>query len=203
MTKSGFKLIPKIIILRVFGMVLFLSFLCIANFLPFFTDNPLNYQVIQFLNENIGLVILMGITFLFGEIFNALIFPFNLPAPLFNASGSLLLVAFIFRVFSLVDILVNEKIFLIFSKIAFLIYPFVFIIVLLGGYTAIFKPASKTSLEKETANETKKDQDGCNPGMCKNATWEEVGEEFRCAVYDLLTLIRQSISKKKNEKERL
>ena len=95
MAESRIKSIPKKILLRIFGMVLFLSFLLMANFLPFFTENPLNYQVIQFLNENIGLVILMGVTFLFGEIFNALIFPFNLPAPLFNASGSLLLVAFI------------------------------------------------------------------------------------------------------------
>ena len=204
MTKSENKSIPRIVFLRVIGLVLFLFFLYIANFLPFFTDNPLNYRVIQFLNENTGLIILMSIIFLFGELFNALIFPLNLPAPLFNASGSVLLVAFIFRIFALVDILLNEKIFQVFNKISFLMYPFVFIIVMLGGYMTILTKLSKTDQPQEKEIEFKQrkvEEQSEKTGT--RITWEDVGNEFKQAIYDLLRLIRQSINKKINQKEKM
>jgi hypothetical protein len=83
----------------------------------FFTENPLNYQIILFLNSNIWLIIVMSIIFLFG----VLIFPFNLPAPLFNVSASVLLKTFLFRIFALIDMLLEEHIFQIFERIAFLV----------------------------------------------------------------------------------
>src|SRR3990172_6116240 len=57
--KSKIKSIPGIILLRIAGLLLFISFIYIASFLSFFTDNPVNNQVIQFLNENIGLIVLL------------------------------------------------------------------------------------------------------------------------------------------------
>lgn len=190
MTGSNYRSIPKIVLQRVFGLIFFLVLLSIANHLAFFTENPLNYQMIQFLNNNVWLIIVMSITFMFGEVFNALIFPFNLPAPLFNASASILLVAFLFRIFSLIDIILDEQIFLIFNRIAFIIYPLVFIIVLIGGYIAIFakllgKDDSKSLQDKESKGKT-----GGKP------TWEDVGEEFKQTIFDLLTLVRQSVNKR-------
>ncbi|MCZ7361010.1 MAG: hypothetical protein O8C55_13140 [Candidatus Methanoperedens sp.] len=138
MVKSKIKSIPGIILLRIAGLLLFISFIYIAGFLSFFTDNPVNNQVIQFLNENIGLIVLMSITFLFGEIFSALSFPLNLPAPLFNASAAVLLVTFIFRIFGLIDTLLNKNILRIFDRIELLVYSAVFIIMLIGGYMMIF-----------------------------------------------------------------
>ncbi len=32
----------------------------------------------------------------------------------------------------------------------------------------------------------------------KQLTWEDVGEEFKQAIYDLLSLVRQAIDKKKD-----
>lgn len=144
MTKSSYKSIPWIVLMRLFGLIFFLILLYIANHLAFFTENPLNYQIIQFLNNNIWLIIVMSIIFLFGEVFNALIFPFNLPAPLFNASASVILVTFLFRIFALIDILLDEQIFVIFNRIEFLVYPLVFVIVLIGGYIAILVKLSRT-----------------------------------------------------------
>jgi len=175
--------------MRLFGLVFFLIFLYIANNLAFFTENPLNYQIIQFLNNNIGLIIVMSIIFLFGEVFNALIFPFNLPAPLFNASASVLLVTFLFRIFALIDILLDEQIFIFFNRLAFLVYPLVFVIVLIGGYIAILVKLSRTD-ESESGPEHK-EKTG------EKLTWEDVGDEFRQTICDLLTLMRQSINKKK------
>jgi hypothetical protein len=189
MTRSNYKSIPWIVLLRLFGLVFFIIFLYIANNLAFFTENPLNYQIIQFLNNNFWLIIVMSIIFLFGEVFNALIFPFNLPAPLFNASASVLLVTFLFRIFALVDILLDEQIFVIFNRLAFLVYPLVFIIVLIGGYIAILVKLSRTD-ESESGPEHK-EKTG------EKLTWEEVGDEFRQTICDLLTQMRQSINKKK------
>ena len=111
MPKTTQKSIPGIIALRIFGLLLFLFLLYIANNLSFFTDNPLNYQVILFLNSQIWLLVLITIAFLIGEIFNALIFPLNLPAPLFNAVGAVLLVGFLINLFALFDILLDNNIF--------------------------------------------------------------------------------------------
>ena len=190
MTRSSYKSIPWIVLMRLLGLVFFLILLYIANHLAFFTENPLNYQVIQFLNSNIWLIILMSIIFLFGEVFNALIFPFNLPAPLFNASASVILVAFLFRIFSLIDIILNEQIFLIFNRIAFIIYPLVFIIVLIGGYIAILVKLSKTKESESLQGKEYKEKTG------EKLTWADVGDEFKQTISDLLTLVRQSINKK-------
>ncbi len=190
MTESSYRSIPIIVLKRLFGLILFLVLLYVANHLAFFTENPLNYQIIQFLNNNIWLIIVMSITFLFGEVFNALIFPFNLPAPLFNASASVLLVAFLFRIFSLIDIILDEQILLIFNRIAFIVYPLVFMMVLIGGYIAILVKLSKTDESESLQGKKYKEK------TREKLTWENVGDEFKQTIFDLLTLMRQSINKK-------
>ena len=190
MTESSYRSIPIIVLQRLFGLILFLVLLYVANHLAFFTENPLNYQIIQFLNNNIWLIIVMSIAFLFGEVFNALIFPFNLPAPLFNASASVLLVAFLFRIFSLIDIILDEQILLIFNRIAFIVYPLVFMMVLIGGYIAILVKLSKTDESESLQGKKYKEK------TREKLTWENVGDEFKQTIFDLLTLMRQSINKK-------
>jgi len=190
MTESSYRSIPIIVLKRLFGLILFLVLLYVANHLAFFTENPLNYQIIQFLNNNIWLIIVMSIAFLFGEVFNALIFPFNLPAPLFNASASVLLVAFLFRIFSLIDIILDEQILLIFNRNAFIVYPLVFIMVLIGGYIAILVKLSKTDESESLQGKKYKEK------TREKLTWENVGDEFKQTIFDLLTLMRQSINKK-------
>lgn len=144
MPQTTQKSIPGIIALRIFGLLLFLLFLYIANNLSFFTDNPLNYQIILFLNSQVWLLVLITIAFLIGEIFNALIFPLNLPAPLFNAMGAVLLVRFLISIFALFDILLDNNIFHFLDTLSFIIYPFVFIIVLIGGYILILQNLVRT-----------------------------------------------------------
>ena len=190
MTESSYRSIPIIVLQRLFGLILFLVLLYVANHLAFFTENPLNYQIIQFLNNNIWLIIVMSIVFLFGEVFNALIFPFNLPAPLFNASASILLVAFLFRIFSLIDIILDEQILLIFNRIAFIVYPLVFMMVLIGGYIAILVKLSKTDESESLQGKKYKEK------TREMLTWENVGDEFKQTIFDLLTMMRQSINKK-------
>ena len=136
--KGNRKSVIWLLISRLFGFVLFLVVLAGANALTIFIMNPLFHQVVQFLNKNIVLLIVMFVIFLIGEVFNAFIFPLNLPAPLFVAIGSVFLVAFILRIFAFLDAFTKENIFQIFTELSFLIYLLVFIIVLLGGYSWLF-----------------------------------------------------------------
>jgi len=152
MPQTTLKSIPGIIALRIFGLLLFLFLLYIANNLSFFTDNPLNYQIILFLNSHVWLLVLITFAFLIGEIFNALIFPLNLPAPLFNAVEAVLLVVFLIRIFALFDILLDINIFHIFDTLLFIIYPFVFIIVLIGGYILILQNLVRTDQSPKKRN---------------------------------------------------
>ena len=193
MPQTTQKSIPGIIALRIFGLLLFLFLLYIANNLSFFTDNPLNYQIILFLNSQVWLLVLITIAFLIGEIFNALIFPLNLPAPLFNAVGAVLLVGFLISIFALFDILLDKNIFHFFDTLSFIIYPFVFIIVLIGGYILILRNLVRT--DQSPKKETKPRQDTAAAKTGEAITWEDVGDEFKQAVYDLLTLLRSSIKK--------
>jgi hypothetical protein len=193
MPQTTQKSIPGIIALRISGLLLFLFLLYIANNLSFFTDNPLNYRIILFLNSQIWLLVLITFAFLFGEIFNALIFPLNLPAPLFNAVGAVLLAGFLISIFTLFDILLNINIFHIFDTLSFIIYPFVFIIVLIGGYIAIIQNMVRTDQSPKKGTEPR--QDTAAAKTWEAITWEDVGDEFKQAVYDLLIFFRSSIKK--------
>ncbi|MCD4768351.1 MAG: hypothetical protein K8R34_17840 [Methanosarcinales archaeon] len=193
MPQTTQKSIPGIIALRIFGLLLFLFLLYIANNLSFFTDNPLNYQIILFLNSQVWLLVLITFVFLIGEIFNALIFPLNLPAPLFNAVGAVLLVGFLINLFALFDILVDNNIFHFLDALSFIIYPFVFIIVLIGGYILILQ--NLVQPDQSLKKETEPRQDTAASKTREAITWEDVGDKFKQAVYDLLTLLRSSIKK--------
>ena len=81
----------------------------------------------------------------------------NLPAPLFNAVGAVLLVRFLIKIFALFDILLDTNIFHIFDILSFLIYSFVFIIVLIGGYLAIIQNLLETDQSPKKETEPRQD----------------------------------------------
>jgi hypothetical protein len=107
--------------------------------------------------------------------------------------GAVLFVGFLIRIFALFDILVDNNIFHFLDTLSFIIYPFVFIIVLIGGYIAIFQNLVRTDQSPEKGIKTLQDTAAAETGEA--ITWEDVGDEFKQAVYDLLTLLRSSIKK--------
>jgi len=193
MTKRKHKSIIWILLSKLVGIIIFLIMLFVANILAISLYNPLFNQIVNFLNNNIVLIIIISVMLLIGELFDAIIFPFNLPAPLFNAVGSVFLVSFIFRVFMLVDLIIEENVFHVISGFSFFVYPIVFLVVLVSGYIAIFSRLAEAEKheEKKTKGKLK---------HTKSRTWQDVGDEFRQTIYDFLTLIRNSINKKKHKK---
>jgi hypothetical protein len=175
---------------RIAGIIVFLIILGILNILAEGIRVVMFHQVVGFLNANIGLILALSLFFLIGDLFGALTFPLNLPAPLFNAVGGVLIVAFIFRMFLLVDAMTGLTVFEMIGAIEFMVYPVVFIIVLIAGYASIFASCcgSKSGSKGESAGNRRS-----GPG---NITWEEVGAEFRETVYDALHRIRDEIRRK-------
>ncbi|MFO7968383.1 MAG: hypothetical protein R6U44_12385 [Archaeoglobaceae archaeon] len=138
MNKDAIKNVVRIISLRLLGLFLFLVMLFLLSILNDTVDYPLLDSIVQFLNNNVYLIIYMTFIFLFGELFTLQKFPLNLPGPLVNAAGSLLVVTFVLRVFDLVDSMIGENVFHIFDQLSFVIYTVVFTIVLIAGYITIF-----------------------------------------------------------------
>jgi hypothetical protein len=128
-----------ILISRVIGLVIFLILLGILNVLAGdYVQSPIFLQIVAFLNANLGLLILISVIFLVGDLFGALVFPLNLPGPVFGAVGAVFLVMFLIRLFSLVGEITGVGFFALFETFALPIYALVFIIALIGGYIALF-----------------------------------------------------------------
>lgn len=171
-----------IIFSQLFGILLFLILLVILNIFPI--PNLFSPQIVSFINNNATLIIVMSLIFMLGEICYGRIFPLSLPAPLFNAIGSMFLVTFIFRIFGLIDVLLKTNIFSLFNSLKYLIYPIVFLIVLIVGYVSIFTKVVNAPQEpKKRKTEDK--------------SWDDVGDEFRNLLYDAFSNARKRINKKK------
>jgi hypothetical protein len=173
------------------GFIVFLVVLAILNFLNLLVDNSYLHQGVQIVNDNILLIILISTLLLIGELFNTLTFPLNLPSPIFNALGAVLIVALIFRIFTLADSITEEDISQILDPLSILVYPLVFIIVVLVDYVGIF--ATLFERKKPTGQ-----GESTTQVHSEGKTWHEIGSEFRKTIYDLISLIRESINKKRN-----
>jgi len=100
---AGKESVVGVLIARIVGLVVFLILLGILNILAgAYVQTPIFLQIVAFLNANLGLLILISVIFLVGDLFGALAFPLNLPGPVFGAVGAVFLVMFLLRLFSLV-----------------------------------------------------------------------------------------------------
>ncbi len=174
---------------RGIGFLLFLIMLFIANMLLASIENPSYHQIVQFLNTNIGLIILFSLIFFVAELFDFFIFPFNLPAPLINAVGILFLLKFVYNSFGLVEALTQTQVFQIFRQLSSPIYLIVFLAVLIGGYISIFIRLARKEEPRKRKLRLKKPK--------TKPTWQDVGDEFRGMIYDAFREVRESIKSKK------
>ena len=126
-------------------MISFVVFLIILGFLNLsrdFFNNNIIFEVVKLLNNNIWLIFVLSVIFTIGEVFSSFKFPSNLPAPIFNAIGSIFLLNFLFKIFVKVGELTDVGTFESLSRLFPVLYPIVFLLVLLGGYISIFSRAT-------------------------------------------------------------
>jgi hypothetical protein len=175
----------------------------------FHFQNVIFYTIVLFLNANVLLLFLMGVFFMLGEIFWVLIFPFNLPSPLFNAVGSIFSVTFAFKIMILIQDITAAILYWIIQDYGWVIYGGIFVITLIIGYIVIFANlASKVKETVEKVKKTKKHKEKKTKTSPKSKetkidmelAWDDVGNEIKAAVYDLAHTIR-SLVKKESEKK--
>lgn len=168
---------------RLFGFGLFLLTFFILNILRAYIDNRIFQILVRFLNENFGLFIIISLISFFADIFKALLFPFNLPAPIINAIGSIYFVKLMLKGTYLFEEITTKDIFAFLRTFSFIVFPLIFLIILIVGYVEIFSKFFKKGKKKKSSKST------------ENKSWDEIGKEIKSA-------IKEAISKAKNDANR-
>ncbi|MFH1400592.1 MAG: hypothetical protein ABIH41_03670 [Nanoarchaeota archaeon] len=169
------------ILARLLGLLVFLAVLWIVNTTASIWHDDIAQQTIRFLNENALLIIVMGAIFLIADIFDALRFPLNIPAPIISAAGALLAVTVILNLLETLDSAIGTSIGENAGAARPQIYVGIFLIVLVAGYLTIISRAVRTNKQPEQE---------------KPPTWQDVGTEWRGLIRDTLRKARTRIKGK-------
>ncbi|MEA3514548.1 MAG: hypothetical protein U9R34_03670 [Nanoarchaeota archaeon] len=184
------KTVLGVTLSRLIGLVVFLLILGLLNYIQF--NNIINLQVVNFLNQNLGVIIILSILFYLGELFSIFRFPLNIPSPLFNSLGGIFLVGFIFRIFYMLGKVLNQDAFFAFKFLEPFAIILVFVIVIISGYIKIV-----IELIPKTKQEKKKSK--VKP---KKTEWEDIGNEFKNALYNLASTLKQNLEPKRRRKNK-
>jgi hypothetical protein len=186
--KKEERSVTRILISGLAGVLIFLIILAVLGYFSASFAAPIP-AIIDFLYMNAALIVFFSLILMVADIFGTFPFPANLPGPIFSAIGAVLILAFIFNMF----IFVYRSYLPIpypLDIVAVILYPLVFIIVLIAGYVHIFsRVAEKERKAGRTAAEA-----GAPAG---GKTWDEIGAEFRDMIYDTFHRIREEINRNK------
>jgi hypothetical protein len=187
---------------RMIAIISLLIVVVLANILTHYASNPIFHSLVSLINENFWLLLLISVIFLFGAVFGAFPFPFNLPAPLIRAVGSVFCIMFILRISQWIDTITPTTLSPLFVFLSPIIATVVFLIVLASGYYEILRQLWYQSRVEETpegqvVHETSvSGQESEISGITDAKSWEEIAAEFRMMLYDIIHRFRQEIKKK-------
>lgn len=187
---------------RMIAIITLLIAIVLANILTHYITNPVFTSAVSFVNGNFWLLMLIAVILFIGALFASFPFPFNLPAPIIRAFGSVFCIAFILETFSWVDGIADSHLFSMFWILSFLIIPLVFIVVLASGYFEIMREIWWKTTPPEKDGGPGLSDGGTSigtlqPDRTENVkSWEEIGAEFRLMLYDLLHRFREEIKRK-------
>ena len=168
------------------GIIAFLVLLAILDFSFGSSGNLVIQSLISLLREDFYLLIVIALILMTGEIFDRFTFPLNLPAPLFQALASVFLVIFIFDVFRFLNDITGANIYQNLEILRILLSILIFLIVFTGGYFKIFGDLLRVGRQRELQGEIA----ASSPDV---KTWNDIGNEFRQLVFDVLQRMREEI----------
>lgn len=200
MGRNRNKSLGWVFISRMIGIICFLIFVVLANILTYYVASLVYHSAVTFINNNFLLLLFISIIMLVADTCGAFPFPFNLPAPIIRAFGSVFCIAFVLSVFQWVDYTFGTMLYQFFWMIAFLVVPLVFLIILVSGYFEIMR---QLWLQPDITDE--KDTTVIHQGKTGDArqpvydvkSWEEIGAEFRMMLYDIIHRFREEINKQR------
>jgi hypothetical protein len=191
------KSLSWVFVSRMTGIICFLIVVVLVNILKEFIKNPILLSGIDFLNTNFWLLLVIGIIIFVADIFSAFPFPLNLPFPVIKAVGSVFIVAFVLRIFAWVDLITANNLYHYFWLLSFVIVPLVFILVLVTGYFEIMRDLWwKPRVEGDGTIVCEPAPAGETPPVTGVKSWDEIGDEFRLMLYDLVHRFRDEIRRK-------
>ena len=187
---------------RMIGIICLLIAIVFANILTHYVESPIFTSGVTFINDNFWLLVFIALILMVGDVFSAFPFPFNLPAPIITAFGSVFFIMFLLRIFQWTDTVTSTSLSPLFSFLSPIIATVVFLIVLVSGYYAILRQLWYQSRPVETPAEGPIIQATVSPELetipqesVDAKTWEEIGAEFRLMLYDIIHRFRQEIRK--------
>jgi hypothetical protein len=137
------KNILTIIFKRALSFLIFIILLFCMRFLIPLANNGFFTAIVSFLEGSVWILFLSTLFLMLGELFDELLFPLNLPAPILLAASSLFVLSFIFGLLSLIFQLTGSRFLLDVQPFYSLIYLIVFLLVLIAGYLDILNKMPK------------------------------------------------------------
>ena len=187
---------------RMIGVICLLIIVVLANILTHYITDPLFTSGVSFINENFWLLILIAVILMAGAVTGAFPFPFNLPAPIITAFGSVFCIMFILKIFQWIDTIAGTTLSPLFSFLSPIIATLVFLIVLASGYFEILRQLWHKSRIEATADGQVVHETGLSGPEAEfmevtdAKSWEEIAAEFRLMLYDIIHRFRQEIRRK-------
>jgi len=167
-----------VLITGMFGIIFFLIIVGVLNIVAGFIVNGEFLSIVGFINENLALILGISIIMLLGDVFSTFKFPINTIYPWINAFGAILWVVFIFRVLRFIDALAELNLSEIFRPFYLVAILAVLVIVPILGYVNILAKVDKKKRKKKLE-------------------WEDVGEEFKEAAFNIGRTLKESFKPKK------
>lgn len=172
------------------GILIFLVILVIIGYLASYYNNTVLLGLVTLLVNNLALILTASVLFIIADIFYTFRFPFSIPGPLLGGLGSLFIVSLFFILMDFFDLTYRLGISAMFSKIRYILYPLVFFFVVIAGYARFFCPEKAGCKQPWRANVN-------DSAVCPSRkSWEDIGDEFRQAIYDFFHRIREELNHK-------
>ncbi|MCF7860832.1 hypothetical protein K9M79_01190 [Candidatus Woesearchaeota archaeon] len=183
------KTVLGVTLSKIISLVMFLLVLWALNTVNL--ENSTAVQVIEFLNINLSIIIIMSFIFYLAELFYVFNFPLNIPGPIFNGIGAVILVEFIFQIFRTMGQVTKQYAIFGLKSVSVLVFILVFLIVVILGYVNIFLRLHPEESETIDSKKKPKHKDSTNRKKHEDLEWEDVGNELKLAAYYLAKSIKE------------
>jgi len=200
----------RIIFSNIMGFIIFLIILGIANLLIPAIPGALYASTIGFFNANIMLFLIMMLIGLVNDIFWNFYFPFNILAPVTSAALSIFIITFFYRLWDFINMHVQSG----FVVPRGLQLPIALFVLLIGYILiAVRSGRPRAAFEEEMRErhaerwERKKQRlerrmERAKDRRSEKIDWEDVGNEFKLAFYNIGKSLNKAFEGKKEEKKK-
>jgi hypothetical protein len=130
----------------IYGVLVIILIIFLVNLFVYFFPNPMNQDLLSFLNNNLFFILIISFLFFLGNFFYFSKFPINISFPIFQGFGSVLLVKLIINFIIALDRYTSTGIGRTLEQYSYTIFISIFIIVLIFGYISVFRRGNRESI---------------------------------------------------------